>query len=211
MRKWYLIGVIQEAEEDKQTLLKIRWYLQDSAIGDIFDITEIDDLVPIEKRKSVGNTDTDITMSLTYSNVQGKELGNPYLSIFLHIIKVVRWYCKVVKLTVSNQVSSNAKLRLYSELQKRFTYVCEAFSKNYSFLEKSLNKVFKDNYPNHPVFPCFSFWRCFMRIWITDVHAAVEDELNEECLRILLRARQQHLVKCLSEADFSIAEDAAQE
>lgn len=199
------------AEEDKQALLKIRWYLQDSAIGDILDITEIDDFVPLEKRKSIGNLDTDITMSLTYSNVQSKELGNRYLSIYLHIIKVVKWYCKVVKLAVSNQVSANAKLRLYSELLKRFTYVCEAFSKNYAFLEKSLNRIFSINYPYHPTFPCFSFWRCFMRIWVSDVHAAVEDELNEECLKILLRARQNHLAKCLSNSDQDIVDETSQE
>jgi hypothetical protein len=203
LRLWYLKCLTKAAEEDLQTLLKLRWYMHDSAYGDILDITEIDDPMALVKRKSIGNVDTDITMSLTYSNVQTKEYNNSYLAIFLHINKVVRWYCKLVSLTISNQNPAASKLKLYSELLKRFTYVCESFSKTYSFLEKSLNAVFKVKYPNYPCFPKFSFWRSFMRIWIEEVYRDLEEELTEDCMKTLLRIRQTNFLKCLSETELS--------
>lgn len=206
MSQWYPTRLTKAAEEDLQTLLKIRWYLHDSALGDILDIVEIDDPIALEKRKSLGNLDSDITMSLTYSNVQSKEYTNSYLAIFLHLNKVVRWYCKVASLTIFNQSLTSNKLRIFSELLKRFTYVCESFSKTYSFLEKSLNKMFSAKFPNHPSFPRFSFWRSFMRIWVAEVYTDLEEELTQECMRTLLRIRESNFLKCL--VDTSTSQEA---
>lgn len=201
--RWYPKRLTKAAEEDLQNLLKIRWHLHDSALGDILDIAEIDDPIALEKRKSLGNTDSDITMSLICSNVQSREYSNSYLAIFLHLIKVVTWYCKVVSLTIINQSLPSKKLSIYSELLKRFTYVCESFSKTYSFLEQSLNKMFAAKFPAYPSFPSFSFWRCFMRIWVSEVFTDLEEELSKECLRTLLRIKESNFLRCLSDSSLT--------
>ena len=168
----------------------------DSTIGDITDI--LDEEYAPEKKKAglVHSVDEDITLSIAMSSCfSGNMLHNKLLAILVQVSKTVKWYCRVVRLFVTNQMKESSKLEVYSEVLKKFTIACEAFSKNFKVLEEKINEQFEGSFKDHPKYPKFSFWRMFIRIWTSDVHNPLQGSLNKECLRILLRFKQANLIE----------------
>jgi hypothetical protein len=173
--------------------------MYDSVFGDINDIMDEEESRECDRRRHFCPED-DITLSLTASFPQPVELNNKILNIFVQIARTVGIYCKIVKHTLAKQVCSRTMLRLHSELLKRFTYSCVSFSKDYKFLEETLNSKFAEVFPEYPCFPKFSFWRMFMRVWVSEVFEFIEPSLTEECLAVICRLQASNLEKCLDPA-----------
>ena len=196
MTALYLIRSNQTPDEDAQMLLKLRWYLLDSTIGDILDIVDEED--PDRRKLINSQAEDDGTLSMDMSVVHARDISNKFLAILIQIGKVIKWYCKIVKLVVQTQLASAFRLTIYCHLFKRFTTACVSYSKNYEFLEDSINKVFKENFPTYPQFPQFSFWHMFIRIWAADVYQPLCEDLHKECLNNLLRIRKTSAEKTLT-------------
>jgi len=195
----------QEVGDEKQTLLKLRWYLLDSTIGDIVDIMDEEEA----SDRKPPTLEEDITLSLNLSASPALEFSNKLLDLMVQIIKTVKWYCKIVRLVIINQMKEAHKLVVYSEVQKKFTIACETISKNLACLEKATNQSFEEIFTEHPRYPRFSFWRMFMRIWATEVHAPLRDSLNKECLRIMSRISKENLKKATSPAEKPQSEESS--
>lgn len=183
----------QTQEEDVQALLRMRWYLNEGSPGDIHDIMGDEDSegVMAEKRRLVC-TDQDLTMSDITNNYSPKEMLHPFLSILSTIQQTVKFYCKICRLFISSQTSPKSKLKVYSQLFKKFSISSENFTKSLGFLEDRLNEYFTKYFPNFPGFPKFTFWRMLLRIWIRDVFDPVEAELNQICLGYIESIRQKN-------------------
>lgn len=207
----------QTAADELQTLMKLRWFLTDTSIGDIYDIVDDEEFTQPDFKKSVGmmapgTVEEDITMSIGSSCHQSRETEcNKFLALYGQLNQIVRWYCKIAKQVVSKQMQSNAKLRVYVELLKKFTNACEAFSRDFSFLEKALNECFEEHFPEHPRFPKFSFWRMFVRVWATDVHEPLQDELDEACLKLFLRIRKNSFIKSVNDLPSKSVEEKSED
>lgn len=171
----------------------------DSVFGDINDIMDEEDCRESERRRNFCPED-DITLSLTSSLPQPVELNNKILNIFVQIARTVGLYCKMVKHTLVKQVCPRATLRLHAELLKRFTYSCVSFSKDYKCLEETMNSKFAEVFPEYPSYPKFSFWRMFMRVWVSEVFEFLEPALSDECLDILNRLQASNLEKNMDPA-----------
>ena len=193
----------QEVGNEKQTLLNLRWFLLDSTIGDIVDIMDEEEAT----EKKPPTLEEDITLSLNMSASPALEFNNKLLDLMVQIIKTIKWYCKIVRLIIFNQMKEADKPKVYSEIQKKFTIACETISKNFACLEEVTNRNFEEIFTEHPRFPRFSFWRMFMRIWAAEVHAPLRDSLNKECLRIMSRISKENLKKASSPAEKPLPEE----
>lgn len=176
--------------------------MYDSVFGDINDIVDEEEFRESDRRRNYC-PDDDVTLSLTSSLPQPVELNNKILNIFIQIARTVGLYCKMVKHTLAKQVCGKTKLRLHSELLKRFTYSCVSFSKDYKFLEDNLNSKFAEVFPEYPSYPKFSFWRMFMRVWVSEVFESLESCLSDECLEILSRLQNSNLERNMDYASGS--------
>ena len=100
--------------------MKLRWFLMEASVGDIHDIVDEEDLSINERKKSMQGLnqtalDEDITMSITIS-CQSRDSSNRFLAIYVQIDRIIKWYCKICRLIISNQMSSHSKLRVYTRV-----------------------------------------------------------------------------------------------
>ena len=144
------------------------------------------------------NQKSDALIYLRWYNSSENQLNNDVLSNFLiDFSELIKSHCNAIQGYISHIEDEKIQMKEYNRCWKEYTYSVIEIDNLLKPLSTLVNDIYSEQYPNHPQFPQFSFWRLMVKLWYQQVYSRLADKLKASYKKLFLSA----LIEKLNQSD----------